>query len=72
MSFIQSVHYRRFYCTCCAGILIPSACVNDLKQTLTKIAEQAAGLDPGEEDSTTNHPPPPPQEPTPPPQTTTS
>ena len=26
------------------GILIPSSCVSDLKQTLTRIAEQAAGL----------------------------
>jgi hypothetical protein len=36
------------------GILIPSACVNDLKLTLTKIAQEAAGLeDTAEEDSTT-------------------
>ena len=26
------------------SILIPSSCVNDLKQTLTRIAKQAAGL----------------------------
>ena len=39
--------------TLCAGILIPSSCVNDLKQTLTRIAEQAAGL--GAEDTTSPH-----------------
>ena len=36
------------------GILIPSSCVTDLKVTLTKIAEQAAGIE--VEDITTTNP----------------
>ena len=40
----------------CAGILIPTVCVNDLKLTLTRIAEQAAGLD-AEETTTAIQPP---------------
>ena len=50
-----SVIYDPFliFFTLCVGILIPSSCVNDLKLTLTRIAEQAAGL--GAEDSNTPH-----------------